>query len=93
MKGNMYQPMLVARHSLPCFAVLALHLQEAKLLQAGRIIRSTACKLNHSIEKQSFSAPLFWRYPIIVVYKRLAYIRGMLFSLLLNYSKLNCYGV
>jgi hypothetical protein len=92
MKGNMYQPMLVARHSLPCFAVLALQHHESDLLQAARIIRSTSCNHIRSIEKQSFSAPQ-WRYPIIVVYKRLAYLRGMLFSLLLNYSKLNCYGV
>jgi hypothetical protein len=92
MKENMYQPMLVARHSMPCFAFLSLHLYKADLPQTARIIRSTARKLNHSIEKQSFSA-LQWRYPIIVVYKRLAYLQGMLFSLLLNYSKLNCYGV
>jgi hypothetical protein len=93
MKENMYQPVLAAWHSLPCFAFLSLHLYKANLPQTARIIRSTASKLNHSIEKQSFSAPLFWRYPIIVVYKRLAYLQGMLFSLLLNYSKLNCYGV
>jgi hypothetical protein len=93
MKGNMYQPRHAVRHSLPCIAVLALQLHEAHLLQTARIIRSTICKHNRSIENQSFSAPFFWRYPIIVAYKRLAYIRGMLFSLSLNYNKLNCYGV
>jgi hypothetical protein len=49
-------------------------------------------KYDLSMEKQ-FNATHQWRNPFIVVYKRLAYLRGMLFSLLLNYSKLNCYGV
>jgi hypothetical protein len=92
MKENMYQPVLAAWHSMPCFAFLSLHLYKADLPQTARIIRSTASMLNHSIEKQSFSA-LQWRYPIIFAYKRLEYLQAMPFSLLLNYSKLNCCGV
>jgi hypothetical protein len=92
MKENMYQPVLAAWHSLPCFAFLSLHLYKADLPQTARIIPSTSCKHNRIKEKQSFSA-LQWRYPIIFAYKRLAYLQGMLFSLLLNYSKLNCCGV
>jgi len=49
-------------------------------------------KYDLSMEKQ-INATLQWRNLFIFVYKRLAYLRWMLFSLLLNYSKLNCYGV
>ncbi len=91
MKENMNQPMLEVRHSLTYCAFLSLQLHETLLPQAARIIRSTSCKQNSSNEKQ-ISIALFWRYPIIVVYKGLAYLR-VLFSLLLNYNKLNCYGV
>jgi hypothetical protein len=49
-------------------------------------------KNNLSMVKQTISTPQ-WRNPFIVVYKRLAYLRGMLFSWLLNYGKLKCYGV
>lgn len=88
----MHQPRHVVRHSPQCYAVLSLHLYEAQLLQTVKIIQSTICKLNRSIEKQPFSTSQ-WCYPIIVVYKRLVYLQGILFSLLLNYSKLQYYGV
>jgi hypothetical protein len=59
MKGNMYQPMLVARHSLPCFAVLALQHHESDLLQAARIIRSTACNAQPQHRKTIFLSSSF----------------------------------
>jgi hypothetical protein len=92
MKENMYQPMLAARHSLPWFAFLSLHLYEADLLQTARIIHSTICKHNRTIEEQANLAP-DWRYQIIKVYKHLAHLRAIFLSLLLNSSKLQYYGV
>jgi hypothetical protein len=92
MKENMYQPALAAWHSMPCFAFLSLHLYKADLPQMAMLIRSSASKHNRSIEKQS-SVILQWRYPFIVVYKCLVYLEVMIFSLSLNYNKLNCYGV
>ncbi len=86
MKENMYQPMHAVRHSLPCFAVLSLQLHKAHLLQMERIIHSTVCKRNRSIAKQSFSAPLFWRYPFLFVYKGLTYFRGMFDAMVMKFN-------
>jgi hypothetical protein len=90
MKENIYQPKLAVRHSMPCFAVLSLQLHEALLLQTARIIRSTICKYIRSIENQSFSAPFFWRYPFLFVYKGLTYFRGMFDAMLMKFNPPLC---
>jgi hypothetical protein len=97
MKENMSQPKHSARQSLLWNATFLWHLPEPHLPQTGKIIQSsTSTTINSKYDvrmgKQPFSAP-HWRYPVIVVYKGLAYLRVLFCALSLNYSKLQYYSV
>ncbi|MBS4060706.1 MAG: hypothetical protein KG029_09925 [Bacteroidetes bacterium] len=93
MKENMSQPKHAARQSLLWNANCFWHLPETHLPQTGKIIQpKTSTTINskyeRSIEKQPFSAP-HGRYPILVVYKGLPYLRGMFYALVSNFINYN----
>jgi hypothetical protein len=81
MKENMSQPKHAARQSLLWNAAFLWHLPENYLPQTERLTHYTTSttintKYDLRMEKQPFSAP-HWRYPVLVVYKRLAYLEAM----------------
>jgi hypothetical protein len=92
MKENMSQPKHAARQLLLWNAAFLWHLPKNYLPQTARMIYSNTSitinsKYDFSIEKQSFSAPR-WRYPVIIVYKRLAYLEAMFDAFVMRFNPL-----
>ncbi|MDP2237063.1 MAG: hypothetical protein Q8J88_11570 [Bacteroidales bacterium] len=90
MKENMSQPKHAARQLLLWNAAFLWHLPENYLPQTARIIYSiTSITINSKydlrMEKQPFSAP-HWRYQVLVVYKRLAYLEAMFDALVMRFN-------
>jgi hypothetical protein len=92
MKENMSQPKHAARQSLLWNAAFLWHLPKNYLPQTARLIYYTTSttinsKYDLRMEKQSFSAP-HWRYPVLVVYKGLAYLEAMFDALVMRFNPL-----